>query len=105
MVSGKWSHDNIVYKMFALDLLHNAWSYYCSFIMTSFEWHAISEGDTLYGSKEWGINEMKRNWMFSRVTLGDTSQLTPLKDTKNRLQIQVNRLTHATSHSLQPART
>jgi hypothetical protein len=43
--------------------------------------------------------------MFSRVTLGDTSQLTPLKDTKNRLQIQVNRLTHATSHSFQPART
>jgi len=43
--------------------------------------------------------------MFSRATLGDTSQLTPLKDTKNRLQIQVNRLTHARSHSLQPART
>jgi len=26
------------------------------------------------------LNEMKRNQMFSRVTLGDTSQLTPLKD-------------------------
>jgi len=33
MVSGNRSHDNIVYKMFALDLLCNAWSYYCSFIM------------------------------------------------------------------------
>ena len=50
-------------------------------------------------------NEMKRNQMFSRAPLRDTSELTPLKDTKNRLLIQVNRLKHATSYSLQPART
>jgi hypothetical protein len=36
MVSENWPHDNIVYKMFAVDLLHNAWSYYYGCIMTFF---------------------------------------------------------------------
>jgi hypothetical protein len=68
MVSGNWSYDNIVYKMFAIDLLHKAWSYYYGYIMTFFFWmtSSVSEDDTWYGSMEWWINEMKWNlvhWM------------------------------------------
>ena len=44
MVSGKWSHDNIVYKMFAIDLLRNACSCYWGYIMKTFfffEWNVL----------------------------------------------------------------
>jgi hypothetical protein len=97
MVSGNWSHENIVDKMFTLDLLHNAQSYYYFLLWPLlndmfyiWRWYFV----WIYGIlNKW--NEMKRNRMFSRAPLRDTSQLTRLKDTKNRLQIQANWLTHA----------
>ena len=61
MVSGHWSHDNIVYKMFAIDcyIMHEAITrlYYDFF----FRWMtcSVSEDGILYGSMEWRINEMK----------------------------------------------